>query len=427
MLLRPHTKKNISLQANKKGKKYAKDKGVLNKMEINGTCECFFTLKDHKENFVNNPKTRLLNPAKNEVGRISEVILDSINKELRNILMLNQWKNTTEVINWFKCIKNKPKYKFVVFDVKDFYPSIKQTLLTKALEFAKLHVNIKSIDYDIIIHARKSLLYCNGDPWLKKESGLFDVTMGAYDGAEVCELVGIYLLVFLSSKYLKQNIGLYRDDGLAVFKNLSGPKSGSIKKQFQKIFSDNGLQIEIKCNQKIVDYLDVTLDLNNGTNDEFLYINAKSNHPPNITKQLPISIESRLRALSSNEKLFQEAAVEYQNALHKCGYNYKLSYKAPVNVNTKSNEKSRKRNIMWFNPPYSRSVSTNVAKYCLELISKHFPVNHKYRKLFNRNNLKVSYSCMRNMKSIVNGQNKRILEEGNPTKGVIARVIQSAH
>ena len=128
--------------------------------------------------------------------------------------MLNQWKNTTEVINWFKCIKNKPKYKFVVFDVKDFYPSIKQTLLTKALEFAKLHVNIKSIDYDIIIHARKSLLYCNGDPWLKKESGLFGVTMGAYDGAEVCELVSIYLLVLLSSKCLKQNIGLYRDDRL---------------------------------------------------------------------------------------------------------------------------------------------------------------------------------------------------------------------
>ena len=172
-----------------------------------------------------------------------------------------------------------------------------------------------------------------------------------------------------------------------LFKNLSGPKSESIKKQFQKIFSDNGLQIKIKCNQKIVDYLDVTLDLDNGTskpfrkpNDEFRYINAKSNHPPNITKQLPNSIESGLRALSSNEKLFQEAAVGYQNALHKCGYNYKLSYKAPVNVHTKSNEKSLKRNIMWFNPPYSKSVSTNVAKYSLELINKHFPVNHKSRK-----------------------------------------------
>ena len=112
----------------------------------------------------------------------------------------------------------------------------------------------------------------------------------------------------LSSTCSKQNIGLYRDDGLAVFKNLSGPQSEQIKNLFQKTFSDNDLQIEIKCNQKIVDYLDVTLNLNNGSykpyrkpNDELSYINAKSNHPPNIIKQLPISVESRLRELSSSK------------------------------------------------------------------------------------------------------------------------------
>ena len=99
------------------------------------------------------------------------------------ILQLNQWKNTKDVIDWFKNIKNKSRHKFVVFDVKDFYPSIKQSLLTKALEFARQHVRIKKIDYDTIMHARKSLLYCDKKPWMKKESGLFDVTMGAYDGA----------------------------------------------------------------------------------------------------------------------------------------------------------------------------------------------------------------------------------------------------
>ena len=54
-----------------------------------------------------------------------------------------------------------------------------------------------------------------------KKDGLFDVTMGAYDGAEVCELVGTFLLDKISEKYEKNNIGLYRDDGLSVFKNLS--------------------------------------------------------------------------------------------------------------------------------------------------------------------------------------------------------------
>ena len=73
------------------------------------------------------------------------------------------------------------------------------------------------------------------------------------------------------------------------------------------------------------------------------------------------------------------------------------------------NNQSRKRNIIWFNPPSSRSVSTNVAKYFLELINIHFPVNHASRKLFNRNNLKVSYSCMCNMKSIINTHNKNVL------------------
>ena len=66
-------------------------------------------------------------------------------------------------------------------------------------------------------------------------------------------------------------------------------------------------------------------------------------------------------------------------------------------------------NVTWFNPPYSKNVETNVAKYFLNLIDKHFPINHKFRKLFNRKNLKVSYSCMRSMKSVVASHNKNIL------------------
>ena len=89
---------------NKLGKKFAKDKGVIEKMDKNSTGECFITLKDHKENLNNNPKTRLLNPAKNELGRISKDLLDSINIELCAKLQLNQWKNTKEVIQWFNGI-----------------------------------------------------------------------------------------------------------------------------------------------------------------------------------------------------------------------------------------------------------------------------------------------------------------------------------
>ena len=49
--------------------------------------------------------------------------------------------------------------------------------------------------------------------------------MGLYDGAEVCESIGIYRLYFIGKKYNSENIGLYRDDRLTVFKNVSGSAS----------------------------------------------------------------------------------------------------------------------------------------------------------------------------------------------------------
>ena len=69
--------------------------------------------------------------------------------------------------------------------------------------------------------------------WMKKD-GLFDVTMGAYDGAEVCELVGTFLLDKISEKYEKNSIGLYRDDRLSVFQNKSSTQLERIKKNLQK-------------------------------------------------------------------------------------------------------------------------------------------------------------------------------------------------
>ena len=80
------------------GKKIMSDHPIAERMTINAENNCFVTLKDHKENFLNNPTTRLINPAKNELGRISKVIIENINKQLRTALKLNQWKSTTNVI-----------------------------------------------------------------------------------------------------------------------------------------------------------------------------------------------------------------------------------------------------------------------------------------------------------------------------------------
>ena len=87
-------------------------------------------------------------------------------------------------------IEEKNKHKFMMFNVKGFYPSISEKLLVNAIKFAEKTLSLDRKDKEIIFHARKSLLFNKGESWIKKGDKLFDVTMGAYDGAEVCELVG---------------------------------------------------------------------------------------------------------------------------------------------------------------------------------------------------------------------------------------------
>ena len=140
-------------------------------MFINGKNSCFITLKDHKSNFLNNPKTRLLNLVKNEFGKISKVTLDKINLNLRNATKVNQWKNTNEVISWFKSIKNKQNFKFISFDIKDFYPTITKELLSKCLSFTE--IQITTDDKKILYHSRKLLLFDRGNRWMRKGGDLF--------------------------------------------------------------------------------------------------------------------------------------------------------------------------------------------------------------------------------------------------------------
>ena len=70
--------------------------------------------------------------------------------------------------------------------------------------------------------------------------------------------------------------------------------------------------------------------------------------------------------------------------------------------------RKRNRNIIWFNPPFSKNVATKIGRYFLNLLDKHFPQDHKFHKIFNRNNIKVSYSCMPNFKSAINSHDRKI-------------------
>ena len=156
----------------------------------------------------------------------------------------------------------------------------------------------------------------------EKRRDLFDLAMGAYDGIEVCELVGTFLLEKISEICNKGDIGLYRDDGLAVFRNKSGTHLEKIKKKLQRLFKEYDLEIIAESNLKVVNYLDVTLNLKDSTfrpyhkpGDQMQYIHTESNHPPNIIKHIPASIETRLSNLSSTETIFKEPTTHCENNL----------------------------------------------------------------------------------------------------------------
>ena len=92
----------------------------------------------------------------------------------------------------------------------DFYPSISEDLLLNALDYASRFTTITQQDRHIFIHAKKSLLYHQNSPWTKKNTNdMFDVTTGSYDGTEMCELIGAYMLSLITSKF-KDEVGLYR-------------------------------------------------------------------------------------------------------------------------------------------------------------------------------------------------------------------------
>ena len=126
-----------------------------------------------------------------------------------------------------------------------------------------------------------------------------------------------------------------------------------IKKSLQRTFKDFGLETVAESYLRIVNYLDVTLNLNNGSfrpchkpDDIIQYINKESNHPSNLIKHLPASIEKRLSNNSSDEKIFKEYAIYYEDTLNNAGYIDKLVYHAQSANIQENKNKNHQRNVM---------------------------------------------------------------------------------
>ncbi|GFR61134.1 inositol hexakisphosphate and diphosphoinositol-pentakisphosphate kinase 2 [Elysia marginata] len=162
-------------------------------------------------------------------------------------------------------------------------------------------------------------------------------------------------------------------------------------------------------------------------NNRITYIHRESNRPPSIIKNLPQCIEKCLTNNSSNAKIFEDAAIPYNEAVKKNGHVKALKYAGKKTNSTTENENKRKtpnketketktrnrrkRRITWFNPPNSKNVSSNIGKKFFNLLNSCFPPNHKLHKINNKNTVKLSYSCTPNIKQIISSHNKQIINE----------------
>ena len=194
----------------------------------------------------------------------------------------------------------------------------------------------------------------------------------------------------------------------------NGQEAERIRKKLNSLFRQEGLSITAEANLLQVNFLDVTLNLQDESfkpftkpNEDIKYVSKLSNHPPLVLQNIPVSINKRLSAISSNEEEFNSEKETYQKALKDANYDLMLHFDQENSQSSK--KRKRRRNVLWFNPPFSLNVKTNIGKKFFAILDKHFPKENPLSKLFNRKTVKLSYSCMQSMKSFISGHNKKIL------------------
>ena len=181
----------------------------------------------------------------------------------------------------------------------------------------------------------------------------------------------------------KEKCGIYRDDGLAIIK-IKGSRriaQNEIDPKLRKIFKSEKLEIEIEALTPVTSYLDVEFNLTKHVHEPYrkpdddpVYLNVNSDHPRHIIKNIPKMIEQRLSTLSSTEGIFDTHKALYEKALSDSGHIYKPIYdkedpkkiRKAVNMKyqkpEKAGRKRKPRKIIYFNPPFSKSVSMHGPK-----------------------------------------------------------------
>ena len=211
---------------------------------------------------------------------------------------------------------------------------------------------------------------------------------------------------------------MYRDDNLGYMRGTDrsiGIKLAALEKKLHQLFGKNDFKITITSGIQIVNFLDVTLNLANGTirphrkDDEVpLYVHQKSNHPPQVKKELPKMINKRVSDLCSSEEIFNQEKGIYEAALRNSGYDYEMKYE-PENPDQGNKKKRKPRDILWYIPPWNDNCLTPVKYLFNNLIDKHFPRGSQFYVFFNRQKVRATYSTTSNMWGKIAGNNKKLL------------------
>jgi hypothetical protein len=380
----------------------------------------FCNLKDHKSEWERTCPIRLINPCKSDLGKMSKKCLDRILGVLRKKFEhLNQFRSTDDALKWFR--KNSEKASGILtFDIEAFYPSISEKILTNALDWAESVIGFEEYERGVIVAARDTVLIHQNSVWAKKGNSLFDVTMGCPDGAEIAELVGLYLLNEMKNDKIldPEMTGLYRDDGVALV-NTRGRSGENLRQKIHGFFKKHGLGLEVSPISTFIDFLDVRFDVSQKTyqiyhkpNANTQYVHRKSNHPAKILNNMSNNTNLRINKLCSNEELFNKNKNFYENILQKSGYKSELKFQTD-SPNFDKKSKKRTRKVIWYNPPFSLSIKTPIGKSFLKLLDTCFPKNSEYSKAYNRSTIKVSYCTMNNVKSVIKQHNNKILNQNH--------------
>ena len=130
-----------------------------------------------------------------------------------------------------------------------------------------------------------------------------------------------------------------------------------------------------------------TVPLNLTTNQITLFIALTKNLTTLLVllRNVAVSIEKQPSSHFSDEKIFEDAAIHYKDTLNKAGYINKLAYHTPSTSNHENKNKILQQNVIWFNPPYSKSVTTKTSQLFLHLLDTYFPRNYIFNTIFSRN------------------------------------------